>query len=178
MNRTLVRDTTGHVRLTGPDATGRTHTLYRSVSVRSSAVGVSETMTMTKTTTGLSALQRRILLTLFDDYLTGWPWGSWGGGMRWRQFDEARRTRAGQAARSRALARLETRGLVQRLNCVRQGPRTTHVLLLPAGVELAERLTQRRGVWELTVGANAQPEPMSEAEYHARRAAIEADPCR
>ena len=76
----------------------------------------------------------------------GVPWGARGAHSRSRQ-----------ASVSRALARLEQRGLVLRQNWVNGSPgtggirtaatdphlRTTNVLLLPAGIALAARLTKQ-----------------------------------
>lgn len=148
---------------------------------------------------GLSALQRAILVCLFEDYVdlatppTTKHWLSqlthWGARLRLVADHE---TRATQAARSRALARLEARGLILRQNEVSGSPtramarrsaaeapplRTTHVLLLPAGIEVAERLTQKVGVWKLTVG-DIPPwplPPLTEDEYRAECAKFEAE---
>lgn len=122
-------------------------------------------MTPRDAASGLSRLQRDILVMLFNDYTTTinrrrdtflhGRTEHWGVRLRPVRGQE---TRATQAARSRAVARLEARGLVLRQNEARGCPttgcartsvsdpkaaRTTSVLLLPAGIELAQRLTAR-----------------------------------
>jgi len=110
---------------------------------------------------GLSRLQKHILVTLLANYqaverngngyalqdLSGW-------GIRCRTEG----TRAQQASISRALRRLEQRGLILRQNQASRSPgngglrhtaedphdRRTHILLLPVGREIAERLTKKQ----------------------------------
>ena len=96
----------------------------------------------------LSPLQRTLLLWLYCEHRDG---GWLHDRIHWRSSGSA----AAIAARSRALRRLEQRGLVLRVNCSTGVPgtgfvrkiiselhnRTTHVEVLPAGVELAKRLT-------------------------------------
>src|SRR4029453_414445 len=94
----------------------------------------------------LSSLQQKLLLAIADRYQQGPIEKGWG--VRYRVKAGLKRTQ--QAAYARALKRLERRGLVERKNVV-SGPapneffrkhRTTHVVLLPAGFALVERLTQ------------------------------------
>jgi hypothetical protein len=108
--------------------------------------------------TGLSELQRRILLDVYQrrEAARGGNWGvKWPPRVSWygsRPVECPCWTRAQQAAVSRALARLEHRGYLLRNNDVsgRPGPdntfvrtmRTTCVKLLPAGLELADQLTK------------------------------------
>ena len=115
-------------------------------------------MNQSTRTRGLSDLQRDILVDTYDRierfkgrddvhhrvYSDAW-------GLRWvfarPLSDNANR----RASVSRALRRLELRGLLKRRNDVSGGVdskgaaianRTTHVMLTAAGVELAQRLTK------------------------------------
>jgi hypothetical protein len=114
---------------------------------------------------GLSKMQKFMLFTLYQWHLAGRSVEDWG--IPWRTTG----TRSDQASLSRALRRLEERGLVLRQNQHGEGAidgrprldpigrlrtsgfcrrdkddgrvtRTDHVVLLPAGLALAERLTK------------------------------------
>ena len=101
---------------------------------------------------GLSKLQKRILLGLFQDFRAAVPTGYPPDYLRWRTTGEP----AVSASLSRAMRRLEARGLVLRQNYtsgmggayggrLRQSQadphnRTTHVQILPAGLEAAKWL--------------------------------------
>jgi hypothetical protein len=105
--------------------------------------------------TRLSWLQRRILLRLgamaaritahgtaeAKAMLAAWgvPWNPGINDPRW--------TPAKRAACARSLRRLEERGLVLRRNRRGSGSRrTTHILLLPRGAAVVERLTRGQGM--------------------------------
>jgi hypothetical protein len=121
---------------------------------------------------GLSELQAQLLVGIYElslDYHQRpdiWPWYR---GVNWKSPRGA--TRSEQASRSRALARLEACGLVKRLNWVIGKARLTHVQIRPSGIAIAERLTNRRGVWMLTVGTMTVEEPrkMTVEEYRERK---------
>lgn len=99
---------------------------------------------------GLSWLQRRILVKVWEwtrfieahcgdhqrtlAHIWGVPWNS-----RSRREDEW--TATDRAVHSRALARLERRGLLIRANDITQGKRTTRVRLTETGYLAAQRLT-------------------------------------
>jgi hypothetical protein len=105
----------------------------------------------------LSALQCKVLTALYERHRTQRVEGVWG--VPWRI---PRHSRAVAASLSRALARLEGRGLLLRQNSVSGFPgcdgtgrshrvsasdphnRTTHVVLLSAGFDLVERLTKEQ----------------------------------
>jgi hypothetical protein len=108
----------------------------------------------------LSRLQKNLLMSLYDDHCElerlrerGVPAFAWCWGSRWRTTGES----SVRASLSRALKRLEDRGLVLRQNemsgcpdtgTMRQSKtdrhnRTTAVQLLPVGVDLAKRLTKK-----------------------------------
>ena len=117
----------------------------------------------------LGELQQRLLIRIFEQYLEyardnfpGWQRGvDWHGGGR---------TRAEQAAISRALARLEACLLIKRVNVVSGRRRVTHIQIRPAGIQIAERLTNQQGIWMLTVGTRdvpAPPAPMTADEFQA-----------
>ena len=101
----------------------------------------------------LSAQEVHILLWLAERHPLVHPLNAaWG--VRWRVGDA---TASVRASLSRSLRRLELRGLVLRQDDWSGNPetgkarqtaaephqRTTHVQLLPAGIEMAERLTNR-----------------------------------
>ena len=105
----------------------------------------------------LSRVQKAILARLYDRQVDGSPWSRFN---KWGSPWGTEATRSEAAARSRALKRLEERGLVLRQNYVsgrvrrtRLEPhsRTTHVQLTPAGVKLVERLDDEgkmRRAWQ------------------------------
>jgi hypothetical protein len=105
-------------------------------------------------TTGLSQVQRALLVDIYqrtcaalqDDYTQRfYPtaiWGvSWATGSTWADTDTPQ---SHAASRSRTLRRLADRGLVVRVNNVSgaASQRTLWVRLTPAGLALAQRLTQ------------------------------------
>ena len=99
---------------------------------------------------GLSSLQREILMMLMEAEEDGEAEELWGVRLR-LQYP----TRAESAGLSRAVRRLEQRGLLQRRNqhtgdkycdpegkCARPHPRHTHLLLTELGREVGRRLIQ------------------------------------
>ena len=116
-------------------------------------------MNQSTRTRGLSDLQRDILVDTYDRierfkgrddvhhrvYSDAW-------GLRWDFARPLSDNANWRASVSRALRRLELRGLLKRRNDVSGGVdsegaaiphRTTHVMLTAAGVELAQRLTKK-----------------------------------
>jgi len=108
---------------------------------------------MTDPTTKLSKVQRDLLAFLYAEHIAGGAGPGYGGCIHWR----TKATNSGRATLSRALCRLERRGLLLRLNftsgmgerhdfAMRQSKddphnRSTHIKLLPAGVEIGKRLS-------------------------------------
>ena len=140
--------------------------------IRERATSVAKRLASTARPNGLGALQARLLVEIYErslDYHQHpdvWPWSH---GVNWGS--PANATRSAQAARSRALARLEASSLVKRLNWVSGKGRMTHVQIQPTGIAIAEQLTNQRGVWLLTVGTLTVPKlrPMTVEEFtHAR----------
>ena len=107
---------------------------------------------MDKPDRGLSKLQKTILCWLLEQYKhiesTGEKisvWGiDWNPSGRWYSLYHRQNhwTATKRADVSRALRRLEQRGLVIRKNSVSDGMRTTDVLLTTTGREVSERLTK------------------------------------
>mgnify|MGYP006352915013 CR=1 FL=1 len=101
----------------------------------------------------LSGYQARFLLWLLERYQEieagGDKRGMWAGAVRVPRAG-AGQSRSDSASISRALRRLEDRGLIERLNHVSGSSdegyvtqmRTTHIRLTESGRALAERLTQ------------------------------------
>jgi len=118
---------------------------------------------------GLGELQAQLLVEIYEQHLeyardnflrweTGVDWG-------WRG---RRKTRTEAAARSRALKQLEAYGLIRRLDSVGyQTKRLTRVQIRSPGIVIAEQLTNKRGVWMLTVGTMTVPalRPMTAEEF-------------
>jgi DNA-binding MarR family transcriptional regulator len=103
----------------------------------------------------LSKVQRDLLAFLYAEHVAGGAGPGYDGCIHWRTEG----TDCQRATLSRALRRLERRGLLLRLNFfsgmgerhgfgVRQSKndphnRTTHIKLLPLGVEIGKRLTNQ-----------------------------------
>ena len=95
----------------------------------------------------LSPLQRFILAEVYEATLHEQKSGKYSDcwGARWTLSKSIKNpTRAQSAAASRALRRLDQRGLVIRRNDVSEGNRTTCVKLTDEGLSIAKRLTLMR----------------------------------
>ena len=120
---------------------------------------MSTTTTDGPNTAGLSTLQVEILVRLWVFTVRGntCPWGF---GVRFTDAFPEERTRSESASLSRALRRLEGRGLVRRRNrhtgdaymedpwWRREQYRITHLALTPSGLTVAEGLATAQG-WKV-----------------------------
>ena len=96
-------------------------------------------MSEEKPEASLSKQQKAILVEVCERERMGRD-TPWQGGYYWWHGSA---TRSAQASMSRALRRLEARGLVRRLNHMSGSPeRTTHVAPTAEGRAIAERLTK------------------------------------
>jgi hypothetical protein len=109
--------------------------------------------TVVDITCKLSKVQRDLLAWLYAEHIAGGDGPGYGGCVHWHTDG----TDSERATLSRALRRLELRGLLLRLNfasgmgeqydlAMRQSKddphnRTTHIRLLPMGIEIGKRLT-------------------------------------
>ena len=107
---------------------------------------------------GLGELQAHLLIRIYEQHVEYAQHNF----LRWQtgvDFHGCGVTRSGQAAQSRSLARLEAYGLIRRLDSVGyKAKRLTRIQIRPPGIAIAEQLTNRRGMWMLTVGTMTVPE--------------------